>query len=370
MSSRLKESEILKYALYTITLGIGIAVPSSYAVIYFTDQLMISAAVVATLLLVARIVDFAVSLTAGAVVQKSNLKWGKYRSWLLILRWVVLGGCTLQFLNTSALPLAARLVIVTMGYFMLHFSMNFIALAQFGVLAVMAGTSMEDRTRLSTRASQASTIGRIITSASVIPIINYFTPIVGSANAYLVVAAPFAIIMVIGAGIISKAAAPYDQQGTVTKVGAPTVTVKDMIDSVVTNKQLLILVLTNTLSMVAGQAQMGIAAYYFMYVLGNFTLMAVAMTISTVFGFFAALIGPQIGRRLGKKRAMIFGLFISFVASIAIMFFASASVTVYIVITCLRSIGMYSYMCFGQNYVLDAAEYGYNHTGKDSRTVA
>jgi Na+/melibiose symporter-like transporter len=31
---------------------------------------------------------------------------------------------------------------------------------------------------------------------------------------------------------------------------------------------------------------------------------------------------------------------------------------------------MYSYMCFGQNYVLDAAEYGYYKTGKDSRTVA
>lgn len=369
MGSKLTEGEVNKYAFYTIASGLGIAVPMSYATIYFTDHLMISAGVVATILLVARIADFFVCLASGAIVQQSNLKWGKYRSWMIILRWVVLGGICLQFLNTSSLPLAGRLIIVTVGYFMLHFSMNFIALSQFGILASMAGTSMEDRTRLSTRAAQAGTISRIITSASVIPLITYLTPYVGS-NAYLAVAAPFAIIMVLGVGIITKAAEPYDNPETSMKSRGPSVTVKDMIDSVVTNKQLLIVVLTNTLSMIAGQASMGIATYYFMYVLGNFTLMAVSMTISTVFGLIAAIIGPVIGKRLGKKRAMVAGLLAASLATLGIMLFADDSVVVYIVIGCLRSIFMYAYMCFGQNYVLDAAEYGYNQTGKDSRTVA
>ena len=31
---------------------------------------------------------------------------------------------------------------------------------------------------------------------------------------------------------------------------------------------------------------------------------------------------------------------------------------------------MYSYTCFGPNYVIDAAEYGFYKTGKDNRTVA
>ena len=252
---------------------------------------------------------------------------------------------------------------------MLHFSMNFIALSQFGILAVMAGTSMEDRTRLSTRSAQAGTISRILTSATIIPLINFFTPIVGGANAYLAVAAPFALVFLIGAGVLAKTAEPYDTTEK-SMPGGRVVTFKDMIDSIVTNKQLLVLVLTDTLSMVAMQAPMGIATYYFMYVLGNFTLMAVSMTISTVFGFFASLIGPTIGKKLGKKRAKVIGIFASAVASLCIMLFAHSSVVVYIVIGCLRSIFMYAYMCFGQNYILDAAEYGYYQTGKDSRTVA
>jgi len=158
MGKRLTDAEVNKYAFYTIASGLGIAVPTSYATIFFTDHLLISAGVVATVLLIARIADFFVCLASGPIVQRSNLKWGKYRSWLIILRWVVFLGICLQFTNTSSLPLAARLVIVTLGYFMLHFSMNFIALSQFGILAVMAGTSMEDRTRLSTRSAQAGTI--------------------------------------------------------------------------------------------------------------------------------------------------------------------------------------------------------------------
>lgn len=369
MSGKLTQAEINKYAFYTITSGIGIAVPTSYATIFFTDHLMISAGVVATLLLVARIVDFAVSLTAGAVVQKSNLKWGKYRSWLLILRWVILLGCIFQFANTSSLPLPVRLIVVTLGYFMLHFSMNFVSLSQFGILASMAGTSMVDRNRLAARSAQAGTLGRIFTSASIIPIITFLTPHLGS-NAYLAVAAPFALVYVLGVGIIAKAAEPYDNSETSQQSRGPAVTAKDMIDSVVTNKQLLVVVLTNTLSGIGGQASMGIAAYYFMYVLGNFTLMALSMTISTVFGFFAALVGPTIGRKFGKKRAMVAGMLLNAVVSLGITFFAGYSVVIYIALTCLRSIAMYTYMCFGQNYVLDAAEYGYYQTGKDSRTVA
>ncbi len=371
MSGKLTQSEINKYGFYTLAAGLGNAVPMSYITIFMTDHLMISAAVVGTLLLIARILDFAVSLAAGPIVQRSNLKWGKYRSWLIILRWVTFIGVCLQFVNTSSLPLPARLVIVAVGYCMLHFSMNFTTLAQTGLLMSMAGTSMEDRTQLATRSIQASTIGTIITSASVVPLINFFTPTVGAANAYLLVAAPFSFVYAIGAGVLAKAAEPYDNPEIAQMApGGAAPTLADMINSVVTNSQLLVYILAQTLSMIAMMGSMGIATYYFMYVLGNFTLMAVSMTITTVFGFFASLIGPHIGRRLGKKKAIVFGLFGSAMCSLANTFLARSSVVIYTSISCLMSIFMHSYSCFGPNYAIDAAEYGFYKTGKDNRTVA
>ena len=79
MSGKLTQSEINKYGFYTLAAGLGNAVPMSYITIFMTDHLMISAAVVGTLLLIARILDFAVSLAAGPIGQRSNLIWGKYR---------------------------------------------------------------------------------------------------------------------------------------------------------------------------------------------------------------------------------------------------------------------------------------------------
>ena len=119
MSGKLTQSEINKYGFYTLAAGLGNAVPMSY-ILVMTDHLMISGGSRYSLL-IARILDFAVSLAAGPIVQRSNLKWGKYRSWLIILRWVTFIGVCLQFVNTSSLPLPVRLVIVAVGYCMLHF---------------------------------------------------------------------------------------------------------------------------------------------------------------------------------------------------------------------------------------------------------
>ncbi|HZK24021.1 MAG TPA: MFS transporter [Oscillospiraceae bacterium] len=366
---RLTNAEVNTYGSYALFSGLGIAIPMSYGVLFMTDHLMISAAVVATLLLVARILDFAVCLASGAIVQKSNLKWGKYRSWFVILRWVVVVGISLQFINTSSLAMPLRLAIVTVGYFMLHFSMNFVALSQFGILASMAGTSMIDRNRLSARQAQFQTAGAIITSASIIPLLNFFTPIVGASNAYIAVAGPFALIYAIGAGIILKVSAPYDRPED-AKRGGPVVTVKDMINSVVTNSQLLIYVLVMSLTQVGAMGAMGIQTYYFIYVLGNFNLMAVAMTTMTMVSFFAAMVGPSIGKKLGKKMALVTGLIMMAACSLCITLFARESIVIYIVFAALRQASMYLYMTFGPNYSIDAAEYGLYTTGKDNRTVA
>lgn len=133
MSNKLTKSEINNYGLYTLGTTLGNSLPMNYITIFMTDHLMISAALTGTILLIARILDFAASLTAGPIVQQSRPKWGKYRSWLIMLRWVIFLGICLQFLNTSGLPLPFRLAIVVAGYFMLHLSMNFLSLAQVGV---------------------------------------------------------------------------------------------------------------------------------------------------------------------------------------------------------------------------------------------
>jgi Na+/melibiose symporter-like transporter len=80
-----------------------------------------------------------------------------------------------------------------------------------------------------------------------------------------------------------------------------------MVKSVVTNGQLLVVILSYTMFYSGMFAFNTVMAYYFIYVLGNFLLMSVALTAVTVFALFASIIGPKIGDRIGKKRAWYSG---------------------------------------------------------------
>jgi len=111
-------------------------------------------------------------------------------------------------------------------------------------------------------------------------------------------------------------------------------------------------------------------AYYFIYVLGNFLYLTLSMTILTIFGLVSAFVGPKVGMRLGKKRAMVIGMLASAVGNTCIFLFARSSIATYIVIGCLMSVCSYFYAGFTVNYALDAGEYHLHKTGQDNRSVA
>lgn len=370
--SKLTNSEVNRFGVYGLASSLGIMVPMSYLTIFLTENIMMSAALMGTILLVARIIDFAIGLSSGGIIEKVKLKDGKYRSWFKILRWVVLIGVFMQFVNTSALPPIISITIVFIGYLMLHGSMNFLQTSQFGIVSMMAGPSMEDRNRLSFRNFQFAAAGQIIISAVALPAINILTPVVGNTNAYTLVATLGALMMFLGATSVVKVSKTYDvtapQNDGISTM--PQVSFGDMIKSVVTNSQMLVVMLAQVFFQTGMQVAMGIMAYYFMFVLGNLTLMALAMTITTIFGLVGSIIGPKFGTKLGKKNAMVVGLLVFAIANIAIMLFATDSIVVYVIFACLYTVGMYFFMSFGQLYFLDCGEYGLWKTGKDNRAVA
>ncbi|QSX07638.1 MFS transporter [Alkalibacter rhizosphaerae] len=367
---RLTNSEVNRFGIYGFMSMFGIMIPMMYLTIFMTEHLGMGAALMGTILLAARIIDFFIGLSAGGVIERTKMKSGKYRSWFKLLRWAVLIGITMQFFNTTALPLAAQVVIVFIGYLLLHGSMDFLAPSQFGVLSMMAGPNFADRNRLSFRNAQFSAIGQIVVAAAALPAVNFFTPLVGGTYAFSIVATTAAVLFFIAATLIVRVSEPYDKGQPKDAPGMPVVTLGDMVKSVLTNGQLLVLLLGQSLFQTAGQVAMGIMTFYFMFVLGNLTLMALALTITGLFGFVGSVIGPKVGTKLGKKYAMVAGMLTYGVMSFGIAFFAANSFIIYIVLQCANTIGMYFFMSFGNLYFLDCGEYGYWKTGKDNRAVA
>ncbi|SHI21636.1 Na+/melibiose symporter [Sporobacter termitidis DSM 10068] len=366
--NKLSRSDIFNYAFYMFTDSLVVVMPLGYMSVFLTDNLMMSAALMGTLILVARLVDTVVGILSGGIIQRAREKGTMYSKWITATRWIVSVGVILMFTNTTGTPMAVRCVLSFIAYCMVNCSMNFVQTSQFNILAVMGGASMENRNKLAFRGTQFVAAASILSSLITVPLITGLQPVVGSAYSYMIVSVIYAIPYIFGCHFLAKACLKYERASTVS-VG-PSIPVREMVKSVVTNSQLLILLVVNSISYMGTFIIMTLAAYYFIYVLGNFMLMAVSMTISTVFGLFAAIVGPKVGVRLGKKRAMVIGLLVGVIGQLLIFFFARNSVVPYVIIGCCASLAGYFYLGFGANYVLDCGEYHFHKTGKDNRAVA
>jgi Na+/melibiose symporter-like transporter len=368
-TSKLHRSDIFNYAFYMTSEMIFLLMPTTFMNIFLTDNLLISAALVGTVVGMARVLDVIAGLVSGGIIQKTREKGVYYSKWITATRWVIGCGIILMFANTSAMPLSVKLVIVFIAYCMINLSMNFIQTSQFNVLAIMGGTSLEKRNLLAFRGSQGVTIATLIGSISLVPIINkVLAPLIGSNYAYFVMGIVCVLPYMFGCHFLARSARKYEET-TPFRAGT-NIRVIDMIWSVFTNDQLLILILVMSSSYIAQYTIMTVAVHYFTYVMGNVMMMTYSMTIGTVVSVAAAFIGPKIGVMLGKKHAMVVGLLGQCLALVLVYFFAKTSVIAYIVLYSLFSIAMYIYFGFNANYTIDTGEYHLHKTGKDNRSVA
>ena len=143
-----------------------------------------------------------------------------------------------------------------------------------------------------------------------------------------------------------------------------------MIMSILTNKQMIILVIIYSSFTIGTQIYTGLTAYYFKVVTGQFGMMTIALTARSIVGFLASLCVPAIGRKMGKKGAMVIGMGMYAFSCLFCWLFGIKSIWIFIVLMCTAQAAQYVYQSLTANYYLDCGEYGYYSTGKDNRTMA
>jgi len=320
---KLTNTHINLYALANGLNTMAFTVPVTYLNMFMTDYLGISAVAIGTGMLIAKTVDFIVSIVAGIIIEKSNMKHGKYLSWIRLLTATLFFGNIIQMLDTSGFIASStvRLVIVMIAYMMFHCSMNFYATSRAALIPKMAGANMEDRKKLTARQGQVGAATSIISSLVTLPAVQLVQKLTGSESlGFFVVAAVFSVSFLIVNLIFVKLAAPFDPPADANAPRRASPTVKQMAASVVTNKQMLVLFTGFTVFTIGTQVYAGLTTYYFR-VTGTFTFMTVALTARSVCALFASMIGPVIGRKTGKKGALVLGWILYAIGTIAIWAF-------------------------------------------------
>ena len=366
------------YALANGLNTMAFTVPTLYLNMFMTDYLGINPVALGTGMLIAKTVDFIVGIVAGIIIEKANMKHGKYMSWIRILTATLFFGNIIQMLDTTAFVgnSTMRLVIVMIGYMCFHGSMNFNAASRAAMITKLAGPDMAARKKITARQAQVGSAVSIISSAITLPCVQFVQRTTGNETlGYFLVALVFSSSFAITNIIFCHKAAPfdpYDPNAASTAKSRPTI--GQMVSSVVTNKQMLILFLAFTITGIGNQVYAGITTYFFRCT-GTFGKYTIVLTARSICAFLASMVAPSIGKKLGKKNSLIFGWSLNAAAGLLIYFFAlnkdgSANLIAMAVAMCVKQAANYFYMVFTANYWLDCGEYGYATTGVDNRTMA
>ncbi|MBQ0134758.1 MAG: MFS transporter [Clostridiales bacterium] len=366
------------YALANGLNTMAFTVPTLYLNMFMTDYLGINPVALGTGMLIAKTVDFIVGIVAGIIIEKANMKRGKYMSWIRILTATLFFGNIIQMLDTTAFVgnSTARLIIVMIGYMMFHCSMNFNATARAALIPKMAGSDMESRKLITARQGQVAAAVSIIASATILPIVSFVQKTTGQDSlGYFIAALLFSTSFVVCNMIFIKKASVFDPPMAAAEAKKSSPTVKQMVASVVTNKQMLVLFSGYVFFTVGTQLYAGVLTYFFR-VTGNFGKYTLAQTARAICAFLTSMVAPKIGKRIGKKNALVVGWLVYAAGALLIWAFGyssatqTANITVVIIGMCICQSAMYLYTVFMANYYLDCGEYGYATTGVDNRTMA
>jgi len=358
--------KIVPWLYFSATLSSMVCntVAGSYIAFYMTERMLISAALMGVVMIIARGLDLALGLVCGAIIQKTQLKPGQYRFWLL---WAPVAcgiGTTLLFINPN-IPIAAKAVMVIIGYMGYGGGMSFIQTSQNGMLAKIAGSDFNLRLSIAAKVNQGNAVGRLLTAMITLPLINYFSS--KGADGYTVVQVIFATLGVAGQMILfvgTKAFEKYDPdfKGSQTAIGP-------MLSSTLKNGQLLILMLADTLRYTVMMFLALFNMYYFTYVAGDRNMMTLFLTISSVLSVFGAFIAQPIAKKAGKKNSAMLTGVIGIAGYLCMLFFGGVGKgLVYIIFCSIATLGSMIITSVGVNLYLDCAEYQLFTTGQDNRT--
>lgn len=351
------------YSLLTLSIMVGFMYLNTFA----TEVLKIPAATLATALLVAKSLDFCVSLFCGVIIEKVKIgNKGKNQSWLLLGRWILAVMIMAEVANTSAAPMVVRVAVMSVSYTVLNCLMNIIQTAYYGVLAVVAGPNPANRNAMTINMIRQNTVVMLI--CSFIPTLVTVLPF-GSWN-YFIVAVVFMLPMPIALGKIAKLADGKDLPVGEGPAGAPQVSIRDMLDSLFKNPQLMILFLAFTVLQIGMFMYQANYTYYFIYVVGDFTKLTIATLAASLIGVVAAMIMPKLGAKVGKKWACVLGFATFGLGLVGVYFTGTISWVWYVVCMSLGTCGTYIYSSFQVTMYLDCGEWYLNKTGKDMRTIA
>ena len=324
-----------------------------YFMTFLTDLAAFSPAIAGLINSVFSIVDACLSWIYGGILNGTKAKkWGRYRSWLILLPWLVPFLYAFQFIRVSSNEMLSAVIIIAAAIAS-HVVWNIGYVANATLVSVV-GKTAEDRATLASSRGTWNNIGSLLFSYLGLPLATLLAGFVGETNKFAAAAFCLGILMVLGYYAHFKMTEGYEEienEGN-PKANAAKVSIPDMFKSLFANPQLMILMVADLSKWCVKFVTAAAAIYYFRDAMGNPGLMTPYLLAIGL----AAIVGSYATRYMAKALSNRTTAIISFVGMAVALALIYVFYTSAFAVIALMTVAQFFY---GVAYSISPALYGY-----------
>ena len=298
----------------------------AYHLMYFmTDVLKMPTDVAAITYTTIQWFEGITMLLAGVVIDRVNIKWGRYRPWML-------GGavlcmiCTFAFFTDPNLSVAGDVIYFSVFYFLAYSGYNLMWVSFRSIVGPLSMTA-KDNVSLTTSSAQMGSLSGLLFSFFGSRVLYSFGDLkIG----YMFCAAAVGLLMVGGMLISTSVCKKYDNSQTQLAYNKKEqMTLRQMLQSV--NKPVVILFLAVAFRESISTLLPSLLVYYFSYVMGDASLLTVYMLVVSFSTLLGQSLAEQVARKFGKQKMYVVSCCIS-VAAIMCINFVGSNVVAFMVL--------------------------------------
>ncbi len=331
---------------------------------FLTDYAKIPVAIAGTVLMVTSILDIIMVPTAGVILEKSNMRWGRYRSWLLIGPPVAAAFYVLQFTKIGGAAFNA--ILISVGFVISHLIWNIFYAGHIAMNNSLT-TIREERISMASNRGMFNAIGAITFSmlgAKSIQLLGGGNQALGCALTVIVTG----LIMIFCYWTLFAITKDYAYHASANPVAVKKdkMSVVEMLKQIITNPPLLGLMLAELGRYLGRFIIFGLAFYYFKYVVHNLSAIAIFFTGLNVVCFLGALATAPLAKKIGERNTYILSLCL-FIGGLLLIWILPMNYVSFMIVM------FVAYLGYGMPDALSIAmysatvDYGEWKTGKNAR---
>ena len=307
----------------------------------------ISAAVAASVLLVARVVDAVTDPLMGMIAERTQSRWGRLRPYILFGA-IPLGVSSVLMFTTPDLSDAGKIWWAYTTYILFGILFTVVGIP-YSALTSSLTSNHHERTMLSTIRMAFAFGGGYAISVGTLPLVGMFET---AQTGFQLVMVGFSLAATV---LLWLTFASTEER--VTPPASQQLTFSDSLAAVFRNPPLLVVMVLFTGGMLSFTIRQTVTVYYLKYNVGREDLVALFFGITMPVMFVGLLAVPKLAARFGKAGGIMVGAVVTIIGCIGLYFTPYDSIVGIFFFSCVMALGGTPIAVLGWAMVPDTVEY-------------